>query len=174
MTANAADYAAAESGLPLRYTAFGPSLLLAGSGETPQLPLTGMSLVSAEVGDGLTLVGYQVLSGVMAPWWVRLALQAKKTPEHDWSLSVRLLADGTEIAQQDHGAPALGTMPTTGLAPGEIVFDVFAFDLPDGSPAPDSLRIIIYRQLADGSFENLAALNFPITNVTYVDFHQGR
>jgi len=169
VTANAAGYAAAESGLPLRYTAIGPTLLLAGNGELPQLPLTGMTLVSAEVGDGLTLAGYQVLSGGVAPWWVRLALQADQTPAHDWAISVRLLSGGTEIAQQDHSAPALGFTPTTSLQPGEIVFDAFAFDLPDDAPTPDGLRIILYRQLDDGSFQNLAVLDFPITKVTYVD-----
>ncbi len=173
VTANAAGYAAAESGLPLRYTAIGPTLLLAEDGEIPQLPLTGMSLVSAEVGDGLTLAGYQVLSGTVAPWWVRLALRAERTPEHDWSISVRLLKGGSEIAQQDHSAPALGFTPTSSLQPGEMVFDVFAFDLPQDAPAPDGLRIILYRRLEDGSFENLAVLDFPITKVTHVDFPHG-
>jgi hypothetical protein len=170
VTANAAGYAAAESGLPLRYTAIGPTLLLAGNGELPQLPLTDMTLVSAELGDGLTLAGYQVLTGGPASWWVRLALQAQQTPEHDWAISVRLLADGSEIAQVDHGAPALGFTPTTSLQPGEIVFDAFAFDLPDDAPAPEALRIILYRQLKNGSFENLAVLDFPIT---HIDLTQG-
>ena len=172
VTAHAASYAAAESGLPLRYTAWGPTLLLAGNGELPQLPLSGMTLASAELGDGLTLAGCQALSGGPAPWWVRLALQAQQTPEHDWAISVRLLANGVEIAQVDHSAPALGFTPTTSLQPGEVVFDAFAFDLPGDAPAPDALRIILYRQLADASFENLAVLDFPITEVVYVDFSQ--
>jgi hypothetical protein len=160
--------------LPLRYTAIGPTLLLAGNGELPQLPLTGMTLVSADVGDGLSLAGYQVLSGGPTDWWVRLALQAEQTPEYDWAISVRLLADGAEIAQQDHSAPALGFTPTTSLQPGEIVFDAFAFKLPDGAPTPNALRIILYRQLEDGSFENLAILNFPISDVTHIDFSAGK
>ena len=168
VTANAAGYAAAESGLSLRYTALGPTLLLASNGELPRLPLTGMSLVSADVGDGLVLVGYQALSSEPTGWWVRLALQAKRTPEYDWAISVRLLAHGVEIAQQDHRAPALGFTPTTSLHPGEIVFDAFAFELPDGAPTPDGLRIILYRQLEDGAFENLAVLDFPINEVTHL------
>jgi hypothetical protein len=166
VTANAAGYAAGESGLPLRYTAWGPTLLLAGDGELPHLPADDMTLVSADMGDGLKLVGYQTLSGDITPWWVRLALGAEQTPEHDWSLSVRLLSNGAEIAQQDHIAPALGFTPTTSLQPGDIVFDAFAFDLPENAPSPDALRIILYRQLDDGSFENLAVLDFPITEVS--------
>jgi hypothetical protein len=121
----------------------------------------GMTLVSADVGDGLTLVGYQALSDGET-WRVRLALQAQQTPEYDWSISVRLLTNGAEIVQQDHSAPALGFTPTTSLQPGEIVFDAFAFALPAGAPTPDALRIILYRQLEDGAFENLAALDFPL------------
>jgi hypothetical protein len=167
VTANAAGYAAGESGLPLRYTAWGPTLLLAGDGELPHFPVDNIILVSADMGDGLKLVGYQVGSGGIASWWVRLALQAEQTPGHDWSLSVRLLSNGSEIAQQDHSAPALGFTPTTSLQPGDIVFDAFAFDLPENAPRPDALRIILYRQLDDGSFENLAVLDFPITEVSF-------
>ena len=168
VTVHAAGYAAAESGLPLRYTAWGPTLLLAGKGELPQLPLDAMSLVSADVGDGLNLAGYQVLAGGPAAWWVRLALRAEETPRQDWAISVRMLHQGAELAQVDHSAPALGFTPTTSLHPGEIVFDAFAFDLPPDAPAPDGLRIILYRQLDDGSFQNLAVLDFPITRITHV------
>ncbi|HEY80809.1 MAG TPA: DUF2723 domain-containing protein [Caldilineae bacterium] len=169
VTVNAASYAAAESGLPLCYTAWGPTLLLAGNGVLPQLPLEKMSLVAADVGDGLKLAGYQVLSGGTAPWWVRLALQAEETPAQDWAVSARLLAQGQEIAQVDHVAPALGFTPTASLHPGEIVFDIFAFNPPDGTPPPDALRFILYRQRQDGGFDNLATLDFPITRVIRVD-----
>ena len=174
VTASAAGYAAAESGLPLRYTAWGPSLLLAGNGELPAMPLKGLSLVGAAVGDGLKLVGYQVMSGGPGDVWVKLALQAEATPGHDWAISVRLLAKGAEIAQSDHPAPALGFTPTTSLHPGEIVFDAFAFVLPQGTPPPDAVRIIFYRQLDDGTFDNLAVLEFPITKITYLDPMSGR
>ena len=169
VTVNAAGYAAAESGLPLRYTAWGPTLLLAGNGVLPQLPLEKMALVAADLGDGLNLAGYQVLSGGPAPWWVRLALRAEDAPAQDWAVSARLLAQGQEIAQADHVAPALGFTPTTSLHPGEIVFDAFAFDPPDGAPPPDALRFILYRQRQDGGFDNLAVLDFPITRVIHVD-----
>ncbi len=164
ITKHAASYAAKESGLPLRYTAWGPTLLLAGNEQIPSLPVDGMNLVGADVGDGLELVGFQVLSGGPAPWWVRLALRADTTPEHDWSISARLLAGGQQLAQVDHVAPALGFTPTTSLHPGDVVFDAFAFEL-STEVTPDTLRLIFYRQLDDGSFENLAMLDFPIENV---------
>ena len=164
VTKNAASYAAGESGLPLRYTAWGPTLLLAGNSQIPPLSVDGMNLVGADVGDGLELVGFQVLSGGPAPWWVRLALRADTTPKHDWSISVRLLADGQQLAQVDHVAPALGFTPTSSLRPGDVVFDAFAFDVPQGVK-PDSLRLIFYRPLDEGAFENLAMLDFPIESV---------
>jgi hypothetical protein len=159
VTVNAAGFAAAESGLPLRYTAWGPTLLLAGNGELPQLPLDGFALAGVDVGDRLELAGYRhdVMDGEE---WVRLALTAVGAPAQDWAISVRLLAGGAELAQVDHAAPALGFTPTTSLQPGETVHDVFAFELPPDAPEPDGLRVILYRQLPDGRFENLIRLEF--------------
>ncbi len=168
VTVHAAGYAAAESGLPLRYTAWGPSLLLAGNGSLPELPLDGFARVGARVGDGLTLEGFQVLTGLEPPWWVRLALSADHPPAQAWAISVRLLAQGQEIAQKDHPAPALGFTPTSQLQPQAMVHDVFGFDLPPDAPTPDGLRVIFYRARQDGSFENLAILDFPIRSIRSV------
>jgi len=162
VTSSAARYAAEASGLPLRYNAWGPTLLRADVEHLPELPLDGFSLVAAPLGDGLKLVGFQTFSRGDDSWWVRLALQAQEQPQHDWAISVRLLAQGQEIAQQDHSSPALGATPTSSLRPGEVVFDIFAFELPAETPPPDALRIIVYRQLEDGSFDNLAVLDFPL------------
>jgi hypothetical protein len=170
VTATAAGYAATESGLPLRYTAWGPTLLLAEINHLPDLSMDDFALVAAPLGDGLVLAGFQVLAHeAHSSWWVRLALQAKRPPKYDWAISVRLLAQGQEIAQNDHASPALGATPTTSLQPGETVFDIFAFDLPPATPTPDALRIIIYRQMEDGSFDNSAILDFPITKIIYVE-----
>lgn len=163
VTTTVATFAIEKSGLPLRYTGWGPTLLLAGNGVLPALPTDDLDMVSADVGGDLSLVGYQIMpASPPNAWLVRLALQAKRPTESDLSLSVRLLAGDTEIAQQDHGAPASGFTPTSSLRAGETVFDNFRFELPPDAPAPDGIRFIFYRQLADGSFQNLAILDFPI------------
>ena len=91
---------------------------------------------------------------------MKLALQADATPSRDWSLSVRLLRDGTEAAQQDHVAPAAGFAPTTSLSPGDVVVDAFRFQL-DPAFEPDRVRVILYRSLPSGQFENLTDVTLP-------------
>jgi len=88
--------------------------------------------------------------------WVEL--RSRAIPASDWALSVRLLQDGVELAQQDHAAPAAGFTPTSSLRPDEIMLDAFRFELPPGVQ-PDGIRLILYRQLADGGFENLAVVD---------------
>ncbi|MCW5857575.1 MAG: hypothetical protein KIS63_04740 [Caldilineales bacterium] len=87
---------------------------------------------------------------------------------HDWARSAcgRWPADGHELSQQDHPAPALGLTPTTSLAANEIVHDAFRFDLAPASP-PDALRLILYRPLASGGFENLIRLDLPLPTGTH-------
>jgi hypothetical protein len=160
----AAAYAARETGLPLRYTAWAPGLLAAAAGRLPTLANQAWREMAQPLGDGLSLAGYRLEPGP-APDQLgfNLALRADQPPNHDWAISVRLLANGHELSQQDHPAPALGLTPTSSLAAGEIVHDAFRFDLIP--PArPDVLRLILYRPLPDGGFENLNQIDFPADN----------
>ncbi len=162
VSATAANYAAAQSGLPLRYTAWGPSLLLASPQQLPQRSIRDLTYSGAKLGDNLILLGYQVQKSDTLTT-LHLALKARQTPQQNWAISVRLLAGGNIIMQQDHAAPALGFTPTTSLRPGQTVFDAFTLSWPDTAPPPDTLQIILYRQLADGSFQNLTNQTFPLS-----------
>jgi hypothetical protein len=161
VTVNAAAYAEDEIGQDLRYSSWSPNLLLAKSGidGPPTLLPAGMEEASQTLGDQLDLVGW-----LMTPtreenvWQVWVALRANARPSADWAMSVRLLQKGTELAQQDHLGPAAGFTPTSSLQPGEIVLDAFRFELPPGAQ-PDGVRLILYRQLDDGRFENLAVVD---------------
>jgi hypothetical protein len=111
------------------------------------------------LGDQIDLVGWLLTPArEQDEWEAWVALRANATPGADWALSVRLLQDGVEVAQQDHTAPAAGFTPTSSLQTGEIVLDAFAFELPSGVQ-PNGVRLIFYRQLADGTFENLAVVD---------------
>lgn len=161
VTPAAAHYAAAETGLPLRYNAWSDALLLAQSGALPPAPT--LPPVAAPLGDGLHLAGWEARAGpepgVMR---LRLALAVQETPQQDWALSARLLAAGVELAQSDQPAPAHGFTPTTTLRRGDVVAAAFRFELPE-SPPPDALRLILYRQLPGGGFENLILLDLPLS-----------
>ncbi len=157
----AAAYAAAETGLPLRYSAWTPNLLAAAPGLLPSLSVDGMVASERALGDGLTLAGYKLEPGpTVGQWDVHLALRANRPPSHDWAISLRPLAGSSELAQLDHPSPALGLTPTTSLNPNEVVHDAFRFELDPDTP-PEALRLILYRSLPDGGFENLAQLDLP-------------
>ncbi len=159
---DAANYAAAEARMPLRYSAWGPDLLVASTGALASVPIPGAGTVSQPLGDGLRLVGYEVAPKDPAGRWeVRLAFKADSVPAMDWALSVRPLQLSVELGQQDHAALAAGMTPTTALQPGETVADAFRFELPPGA-RPDAVRLILYRRLPGGSFANLAELVLPV------------
>ncbi|HEY53680.1 MAG TPA: DUF2723 domain-containing protein [Caldilineae bacterium] len=159
VTTDAAAYAADEIGRPLRYTSWSPNLLLATTASLPTAAPAGLVETNRMLGDQLELVGW-LLAPAREPgvWQVWVALRARAVPSADWALSARLLQNGSELAQQDHVAPAAGFTPTTSLRPGEIVLDAFRFELPPDAQ-PEDVRLILYRQLADGAFENLAVID---------------
>ncbi len=159
VTTSAATYAAEEIGTSLRYSSWSPDLLLAKTDRLPQSLPAGLAETDQTLGDQLDLVGWLLAPARdEAVWQAWVALRANASPSADWALSVRLLQDGAEIAQQDHVAPAAGNTPTSSLNPSEIVLDAFRFEPPPGSQ-PDGVRLILYRQLVDGAFENLAVID---------------
>ncbi|NOZ71465.1 MAG: DUF2723 domain-containing protein [Chloroflexi bacterium] len=162
VTEAAASYAAAESGIDLRYNAWGATLLLASPKRLPPPHLDSFQPRERILGDGLRLVGLRITPGEKEGVWnVAIALEAMESPQHDWSLSVRLLDAGKEVAQKDHPAPALGHTPTTTLRPGDIIVDAFRFEIAP-APSPQGIRLILYRQLEDGTFQNLAVIEEPL------------
>ena len=90
-----------------------------------------------------------------------LIWQALAPPSQDWAVSVRLLQGGQEIAQLDREHPVSGAYPTSRWTPGEVVADAYPFALPPAA-APDEVKIVVYRKLADGSFVNLDVAQFPL------------
>ena len=74
---------------------------------------------------------------------------------------MRLLQGGQEIAQLDREHPVSGAYPTSRWTPGEVVADAYPFALPPGA-APDGIKILVYRKLADGSFVNLDVTQFSL------------
>lgn len=82
-------------------------------------------------------------------------------PAGDWSVSVRMLRDGVEIAQEDQAHPVFGAYPTSRWVAGEVVGDAYRFPKQTSAGA-DGARIIVYRQLGDGTFENLGVAEFAL------------
>lgn len=128
----------------------------------------GARRLELAAGDGLTLLG--IAAGQPAagqPWPLRLFWRADQPISQDWSISVRPTRGGQPlpradggIVQQDETHPVYGAYPTSRWRTGEVVADDYLLPLPAGA-APDGVQVVIYRRLADGGFENLAALDVP-------------
>lgn len=139
----------ARTGRPVYLHAVAPSLVQISP--TPEIGADVAALDAVEtevacVGDTVEL---------------RVAWAAPDTPEEDLSVFVHLRdADGAVIAQADQSAPVYGWRPLTSWQPNEVVRDVYA--LPRLPQAAD-IRFGLYRQLADGSFENVVEHTTPLT-----------
>lgn len=98
---------------------------------------------------------------------VTLSWQALQVPQHDWSLSLRptfagqpVQHDGTPV-QVDGQHPVDGQYPTSSWSAGERVAEAYRLALPAGAEV-DGLTLVVYRVLADGSFDNLAEIQVPV------------
>ena len=133
-----------------------------------ELP-AGIQRLDLTAGDGLTLAGYEQISeptGVDGkPWPVRLIWRADGAIAHDWNISVRPTLAGKFLSRPEGGIilvdrvnPVHGAYPTSRWQPGEVVGDDYFLPLRPGQKA-DGLQVVIYRQLPNGAFQNLAVFD---------------
>jgi hypothetical protein len=175
LAAGSPTLAATEAALPLvpeevspdaHYSAMGGRLVEVRAAPGDALPAAGAAWHEQswqhDFGGLLRLAGGRArrdaATGEVA---VLLAWQARARLAQDWSVSVRLTQAGKEIAQVDREHPVAGAYPTTRWSPGEVVGDGYAFALPAGV-APDGVKVIVYRPLPGGGFENLDAAQLPL------------
>lgn len=148
----------------------GASLIAVSDRPASGMP-TGVTSVEARAGDGLTLAGAAVQPRQNAAGedaaLVRLVWRADGAIDHDWSISVRPTVAGQELVRPegkivlvDQVSPVHGLYPTSRWQPGEVVADDYLVPLPP-DVTPDGFRVVVYRQLAGGAFENLAVLEIP-------------
>lgn len=170
VTVDAAPLVWQEVNPEARLSSAGSTLIGVSAAPAAELPARAHQL-DLVAGDGLALAGYALtpeeLSGENRPWRVRLVWRAANAIGHDWSVSVRPTLGGQPLAlpeggivQVDQTHPVHGLYPTTRWLPGEVVVDDTIVTLPAGATA-DGLQVVIYRQLPDGAFDNLAVLAVP-------------
>lgn len=166
-TRAAAPLIAAELDGELHLSSAGQTLIRLSRTPAGTLP-AGVRRLDLAAGDGLALLGIDAPPPQAGqPWPVRLYWQAQARPGQDWSVSLRPTLHGQplrgaagEIVQQDAAHPVHGAYPTSRWQAGEVVADDYLLPLPAGAP-PDGVQVVLYRRLADGSFENLAVLQTP-------------
>ncbi len=165
------------SAAPLIWQEISPVARLSSAGQTlirlAQEPATTLPpdvrSLSLPAGEGLSLAGIAAPQPTPdTPWPVRLYWRALDAIAHDWSVSLRPTLAGQPLQQadgsivlQDLAHPVHGAYTTSRWLPGEVVADDYRFILPPGV-APDGLQVVVYRNLPDGQFENLALLDVPL------------
>jgi len=136
----------------------------------PQTELTG-----APAGHSLDLEnGLRIARAGLSPsrdgrLVLELVWQAVTVPGADYSVAVHLVAHDPPrgpddiLAQRDFQHPVEGWYPTSRWTAGELVNDYYFIEAPAGS-RPVAVRVTLYRQRDNGSFENGPWLSLPVLN----------
>ena len=168
VTGAALPLAPAEVSPTAHYSAMGRTLVALNASPTRHLAQSGATALGElrpwlhDFGGELQLQAGRIGVDRATDETVALLIwQALAPPSQDWAVSVRLLQGGQEIAQLDREHPVSGAYPTSRWTPGEVVADAYPFALPPGA-APDGIKILVYRKLADGSFVNLDVTQFSL------------
>jgi hypothetical protein len=151
---------------PLALSSVAPGVV-----EVSTLPRTRLD--AAAVGPELALAnGIRIVEATLG--WrddgqlvLALIWRAERTPDADYSVAVHLVAfdpprgpdDILKQADQQH--PVEGWYPTSRWTAGEFVADQYVIDVPAGTQ-PVAVRVGLYRQRPDGSFENSPWLSLPL------------
>jgi hypothetical protein len=118
--------------------------------------------------NGVTLLSSAVEPQGDGRYGLTLYWQADQPLDTNYSVFVHLTRSDAPagpddiLAQADSYAPVSGWYPVTLWQPGEVVRDDYVVVVPDGYDGPLHLRAGMYRQLDDGSFENLDAVNVEL------------
>jgi hypothetical protein len=163
---------------PLVFRQVGENVKLDGAGlrllrmrrEYPTSIPPGVSLLEETSKRGLELAGYEIKEHAPLPKSATLPEEARSERisiylkssgrvRENWSLSLRSLDHGREAEQRDHANPAHGWAPTSLWPPGAVVRDDFPL-----AKGADGWRIIVYRSLGEGKFENLIVVTRRLDN----------
>ena len=90
---------------------------------------------------------------------LKVTWQADQKPAEDYSVAVHVLSQNPPtgpqdlVLQADSIHPVYGWYPTTLWQEGEVVMEHYELVIPEGTN-PAFVRLGMYRQLSDGTFEN--------------------
>jgi hypothetical protein len=115
----------------------------------------------AALENGVWLLASEVEALGDGRYALTLYWQAVDPPDENYSVFVHLADSdsGEVLVQADSYAPVSGWYPVTDWRPGEVVRDEYRVAAPEGYTGSLVVRAGMYRQLEDGSFENLDALS---------------
>jgi hypothetical protein len=113
------------------------------------LPASAIALPGVNLGDQISLLGYQVSAASLAPGQavdVTLYWRAETPINFDYTVFVQLLGADGNIYGQDDAQPVNGLLPTSQWTGGEVVADPHRFSVaPDAPPGDYRLMVGMYR-----------------------------
>ncbi len=121
--------------------------------------LLGVPLLTPAGRPALELAGYHLSqpaypAGTHAP--LTLVWRALGDRRDDYHVSLHILDEQWHQVWADDAAPVLGMYPTSGWTTGEVVQDYRELAIqPNIEPGRYLWTVVVYRQLTDGSFEQL-------------------
>lgn len=122
--------------------------------------LIGKPLVTSAGDPRLELAAYRLdLDTIPAGRYMPVVLAWRALIDHpeDYSISLHILTESwQQVWAQDIAAPVLGMYPTSRWVQDEVVMDYHELAIPrEMAPGRYLWTVVVYRQLADGSFEQL-------------------
>ena len=143
---------------PLHLTSVAPEIV-ALSAEPLLRPEDVPAVLRFDLGNGFALLAAQATQSTSSHLHVTAYWQATEHPAADYAVAAHLLAQhppqspGDILAQADTRHPVYGWYPSSQWQAGEIVRDDLILAIPAGAN-PAAVRLGMYRQTEDGSFEN--------------------
>lgn len=119
-----------------------------------------VTLVNADGAETLELAGFRlsdprISAGTHVP--LTLVWRALTTPQASYSISIQVLDENwNRVWSRDIQSPVMGMYPTSRWTDGEVIEDYHEISIARNMPPGHYLwTVVVYRQLEDGSFENL-------------------
>lgn len=104
------------------------------------IPTEPTTIVNQQVGDAITLIGYNWQSPHLTLFW-----EAIQTPQRDYTIFIHIRDKQNTILYQQDGQPLNGAYPTSQWHVGETIIDPIILTLPDGLPPDYQLYLGLYR-----------------------------
>ena len=126
----------------------------------------GAAAAGFDLGNGIAILQADMVPYDDGQALLQVTWQARERVAQDYSVAVHVLRTRTPrgpediLAQADRRHPVDGWYPTSSWSAGETVPDCYLLPAPQGGE-PQWVRVGLYRQLADGSFQNSAWLTLP-------------
>ncbi len=123
--------------------------------------------IGFDLENGIFIQSYELNSLDSSNLQLTILWQSAEPGLEDYSVAVHLVsvdppATSEDIlSQADRNHPVDGWYPSSRWNEGEVVRDIYLIDVPSGSQ-PAAVRVGLYQQLADGTFNNSPWLSIPL------------